>query len=83
VLASAAEVTVGFFDRLSNLGKGWIQVKKDGRKPGDPAPEVEQEIAEGPTQSAAGAAAVKPETPQAPPSEPKPDDPPARVKKTL
>ena len=76
---------MGFFDRLNNLGKGWIQVKKSGRKQGEAAPEVEQEIARGPTRADDGATISKPPTPQAPPSpgEPKPDEPPSRVKKTL
>ena len=73
---------MGFFDRLSNLGRGWIQARKKGRDEGDLPPEIEGEIAEGGGQEEV---ALKPTTPSAPPSpgEPKPDEPPTRVKKTL
>lgn len=82
MLASGPEVTLGFFNRLSNLGKGWIQVKKKGRSEQPGSPEVEDEIAKTPGDEQVVA---KPPTPQAPPSpgEPKPDEPPTRVKKTL
>ena len=83
---------MGFFDRLTNLGKGLIQVKKGDREARPTPPEVEDEIQAGPTTGAkqpAGTgdataprqAATKPLPPT--PGEPKPDEPPTRVKKTL
>ncbi len=81
MLASRSEVTVGFFERLGNLGKGWIGVKKKGRTERPAPPEVEEEVADGPQE--ATAAPPEPAEAPPPPPEPKPDEPPTRVKKTL
>lgn len=81
---------MGFFDRLTNLGKGWVSTKTQ-RSDRTAAAELDALATERPLTTAAPAArtetappAAKPEAAPGPPEdEPAFDEPRGRTKKTL
>lgn len=77
---------MGFFDRLGNLGKGWISLKRKGSDP-DAEAEMEAELAgQRPPVAARKPAASGPSATPKPadaPDDPPMDEPRERPKKTL